>query len=274
MRHWIDSTTFSDVPSENDTSSVPAARPDRATPDRRTRKREARRAHLLDLASDLVQQHGVQGVTMAALAEAADYAPASLYTYFSSRSALLAALQQRALEKLAAVAAEHVADWDAELAELDPPVDEATGALARLWAVSDLFLAAPRRYPREFRLQQELLVTPGAEDTSDAASVVPAAMATLDVPRRLLRHAVEVGALAEHEPTNDPLGEPVEGALTRTFAWIVALNGALLTDTLVTGLPTTGVSLGGELTRTLLLGWGADPALLTTARELARAWAR
>ena len=73
-------------------------------PDRRTRKRVARRDALLDLAADLVEREGVDGVTMAALAEAADYAPASLYTYFPSRSALLAALQQRALATLAEVA--------------------------------------------------------------------------------------------------------------------------------------------------------------------------
>ena len=73
------------MPSENVATTV----------DRRTRKREARRDALLDLADELVEQHGVGGVTMAALAEAADYAPASLYTYFPSRSALLAALHPR-----------------------------------------------------------------------------------------------------------------------------------------------------------------------------------
>ena len=39
-----------------------------------TRKRDARRDHLLDLAADLGDQRGVRNVTMAALAEAGDYA--------------------------------------------------------------------------------------------------------------------------------------------------------------------------------------------------------
>ncbi|MCB1261150.1 MAG: TetR family transcriptional regulator, partial [Acidimicrobiales bacterium] len=52
--------------------------------DRRSRKRAARREHLLGLAAQIVERDGVEGLTMAALAEAADYAPASLYTYFSS----------------------------------------------------------------------------------------------------------------------------------------------------------------------------------------------
>lgn len=209
---------------------------------------------------------------MAALAEAADYATASLYTYFPSRSALLAALQQRALEKLAAVAEEHVADWDTALDAVSPAPGARVAALARLLAFSDLFLAAPRRYPKEFLLQQELLVNTDVEETADAATVVPSAMAVLDVPRRLLAQAAEVGALRECEPARDPLGEPVDVALLRTLAWVVALNGALLTNRLSTGLPTTGVALGDELTTALLLGWGADPADLANARTLARDW--
>lgn len=246
--------------------------------DRRARKRAARRDHLLDLAADLVELHGVDGVTMAALAEVADYAPASLYTYFSSRSALLAALQQRALATLADIAHQRVAAWDRELAQRPMPADASAAdraarveALARLWAFSDLFLAAPHEHPREFRLQQQLLVTPGAEDTSDAASVVPSAMAVLDVPRQLLAEATDRGALAAHEDRRDPIGEPIGGDVLRTFAWIVALNGALMVDALTTGLPSTGGALGAELTSALLTGWGADLAERDEARSLADA---
>ena len=79
-----------------------------APTDRRGRKRAARRARLLDLAAEIVEDAGVAGLTMAALAEAADYAPASLYTYFASRSALVAAVQERALVSLGAVAERHL----------------------------------------------------------------------------------------------------------------------------------------------------------------------
>lgn len=255
MTGFLDAITFSDVPSKN-----------AATSDRRTRKRVARREHLLDLAAEVVDRDGVAGLTMAALAEAADYAPASLYTYFSSRSALLAALQRRALATLARVAEDHVAHWDDELAGHEPSVR----ALARLWAFSDLFLSAPDRYPREFRLQQQLLVTPGSEDTQDAASVVPTAMVVLDVPRRLLGDATDVGALAAGEPGTDPVGQPLDPTTVRTFAWIVALNGSLMVDGLTTGLPSTGAALGGEITASLLRGWGADPSLSRTAHAVAR----
>ena len=250
------------MPSENVTASGSA--------DRRTRKREARRDHLLDLAADLVDAHGVDGLTMADLAEAADYAPASLYTYFSSRSALVAALQERALRTLGAVATEAADAWDraAEAADLAPDV----AALARLCAFSDLFLAAPERHRREFRLQQQLLVTPDVEEAADAGTVVPVAMHVLGVPQRLLADAAHVGALRGDHPVADPIGGLVEVALVRTLAWVVALNGALLTDGLVTGLPTTGVALGSQLTDALLVGWGADPAQLRAARSASASW--
>ncbi len=223
----------------------------------------------MDLADDLVERDGVDGVTMAALAEAADYATASLYTYFPSRSALLAALQQRALATLATVATDHVAAWDAALGR--PTDGHAThaAALARLVAFSELFLTAPEHHPREFRLQQQLLVTPGAEATADAASVVPAAMVVLAVPRQLLADAVDCGALEPGRPTTDPVGHPLEPTLVRTFVWVVALNGALMVDSLTTGLPVTGSALGDELTASLLRGWGARADDLATARVLA-----
>jgi AcrR family transcriptional regulator len=253
------------VPSENATTSVFAG-PD--VGDRRTRKREARRDHLLDLAADLVDAHGVEGVTMAALAEAADYATASLYTYFPSRSALLADLQHRALVVLGRVAEAHAAAWDRVLAEPPAPAAE-VAALARLCAFSDTFLAAPSAHPREFRLQQQLLNAPGVEDAADARRVLPAALHVLNVPQRLLAAAAEVGALRPGGPLADPLGQPVDDALARTFAWVLALNGALLADGLVTGLPAPGAALGSALTDALLVGWGADPDHLAEARRLA-----
>lgn len=253
------------MPSEIDvaTNQVPL--------DRRTRKRLERRDHLLDVASDLVADGGVSGVTFAALAERSDYAPASLYTYFPSHSALLAALQQRALERLAAVAVHHVASWDDAL-HLD---DSAafTGsphdALARLWAFSELFCSAPERFPRDFSLQQEMLVHPSLETVDDARGVVPAAMRVLDVPRRLLADARVARAVDAADPPTNAIGEMVDLDLTRTLGWVVALNGALLTDALTTGLTVTGRQLGAEITATFLRGWGASVDDVERARRAA-----
>ena len=240
-----------------------------SAPDRRTRKRDARRDHLLDLAAEIVDQAGVDGLTMAALAQAADYATASLYTYFNSRSALLAALQQRALLLLHDLAEERLAQWQAALRIAKPPPTDQVASLAMLWAFSDLFLSAPQTHPREFRLQQQLLVNAGAENTADAAGVVPVAMLVLDVPRRLLAAATMSGALHEQPFTSNPLEEVLEGSMLRTFAWVLGLNGALMADGLSTGLPTTGAALGEVLTQGLLQGWGASPNDSAIARSVA-----
>ncbi len=261
-----EAVTFSEVPSENVIHSTVVA------DDRRSRKRAARAEHLLELAFDLLEEGGIAAVTMTALAEAADYAPASLYTYFSSRSGLLAAMQRRALAVLHEATAAAAERWQAALAAQPSPPTPATASLAPLFGFSDLFLAAPRAYPREFVLQQQLLVTADAEEAVDAATVVPAAMGVLAVPRGLLAAAVAAGALEAPADTVDPLAEPVDGSLVRTFAWIVALNGSLLVEGLATGLPTTGAALGAELTASLLRGWGADPTDLTAARAIADGW--
>jgi len=241
--------------------------------DRRTRKRDARRQDLLDLALELSDRLGVEGVTMAALAEAADYATASLYTYFESRSALLAALQQRALETLGTVTEDALAAWEATLAAAaaTPPGPQ-VAALTRLWVFSDLFLAAPHTHTREFRLQQQLLAAPGVQETGDALTVLPAAMSVLDRPRRLLADAVAAGALAPHDPATDPIDQPLDGDLLRTLAWVSALNGVLLLDGLGAGVPTTGAALGGELSEALLRGWGAKADHLRAARTATHGW--
>lgn len=257
------------MPSENVDTSIHDASTE---PDRRTRKRAAKRNDLLDLALDLSERLGVEGVTMAALAEAADYAPASLYTYFPSRSALVAAMQQRALHTLGGVAESTLQAWELEAGARPDPLPGEVAALARLWVFSDLFLAAPESHAREFRLQQQLLATPKVQEANDAATVVPAAMSVLDRPRRLLADAVAAGALAAHEPGTSPVDTLLDGDLLRTLAWVTALNGGLQLDDLGIGVPTTGAALGHELTRALLHGWGADPDALAAARTASDHW--
>ena len=243
-------TTFSEVPSEN------------AVVDRRGRKRAARRDALLDLAGDLVAAGGVHALTMTSLAQAADYAPASLYTYFPSRSALIATLQEQALLRLAAAARTAVERWDDDLRAVGTGTDDPGGALARLWAFNDLLVRAPAEHPRDFALQQELLVAVDAETDDDAARVVPSAMAVLDVPRTLLLRAAGAGAI-----TNE-----ADEQVGRTLAWVAAINGALLAGRVRSGLAVGPTSLAESISRSMLVGWGAPIDLVDSARVLALRW--
>ncbi len=52
---------------------------------------DARKRQIVDVALDLVQKHGLQGVTMARIAAGAGIRQASLYTHFESRQAILLA---------------------------------------------------------------------------------------------------------------------------------------------------------------------------------------
>jgi AcrR family transcriptional regulator len=236
--------------------------------DRRARKHTDRREALLATAAELIERNGVAGFTLAALAEAADYAPTSLYTYFPSRSALFAELQRRALATLGAFAEETAREWDVILARL-PVRDRRAADLARLVAFSRLFVTAPEHHPYEFRLQQQLLVTPNVEEPADVAAVVPAALAVLAVPRRLLEQAVKAGVLDAHDPLLGPNHQPFDVHTERTLAWVVALNGGLLLNEVPFDLSLTGAQLGEILTDSLLRAWGATPMRIKRARELA-----
>jgi len=90
---------------------------------------EARRAQILDLAEAIVEQEGVDALTMRRLAEAADMKAPSLYKHWPDKDAILAALQDRALASMGAALHDALGDGDGDgdLAAL--------GAAYRGWAL-------------------------------------------------------------------------------------------------------------------------------------------
>jgi AcrR family transcriptional regulator len=60
--------------------------------ERRERRRLALREAIVDAARTIVREEGLRALTMRRIADAIDYAPASLYAHFPSREALLAEL--------------------------------------------------------------------------------------------------------------------------------------------------------------------------------------
>lgn len=233
--------------------------------DRRTRKRIARRRELLDIAADLWDEGGPEALTLAAIGERADLTAPSLYTYFPSKSAIVAALQREALEVLAQVAREAVGSWQAP-ADAEPQAV----ALARLVAFSDLTMSGPAKYPREFGLQQRLMANPGLQDLDDAAGVLPAALGALTVPVQLIDQAVRAGALGDVGAGAS--ADSGDSSMVRAVRWLAALNGVLATDSLPVGVPADGHTMGRLLSGDLLRGWGANPERLTEAVALADDW--
>ena len=215
--------------------------------DRRERSREQKRLRYLAAAGRVIDRDGLAGVTMQALADELDCAIGTIYTYFPSKAALLAALAQQAVEALQGsyVTARHT--WDAYLES--ERIDAELVPLVRLLAYAAYFSAASVVLADEFALQQALLSDPVASDPTDRSGPsLGVVRSLLDQPRELIDDAVEAGVL-----------DPAD-ALERALRWLAALNGVLRVEVLA---PLDrhlfrGTHLARSLTEDLLVGWGAS----------------
>src|SRR5215204_997252 len=97
---------------------------------RRARNRLARHRSYLRAAQVIVARDGVEGLTMQRVADHLDCAVGTIYTYFPSKSALIAELQRTAIEKLTSSYLVVRADTD-RLLDADEP-SARIRALARL----------------------------------------------------------------------------------------------------------------------------------------------
>ncbi len=94
----------------------------------RDRRYDRTRQQILDAARNLLLTKGIEGISMRALAEEADYSPAALYTYFANKEEIIEALRQEAWEMMAAF-------------EPEPPP-------AGVPSLADLYVHAGRNYIR------------------------------------------------------------------------------------------------------------------------------
>jgi AcrR family transcriptional regulator len=214
--------------------------------DRRERTRDKKRQRFLDAASRIIDRDGLGGVTMAAIADELDCAVGTIYGYFPSKAALVAALSQQAIATLRASyqAGRHGCD-DFLVSEA---VEPELVPLVLLQAYTGFFAAASVVLADEFFLQRALLTEAvGSDPAEEARPSREVLMALLEDPRRLIADAVEAEVLED--------GDAVERALR----WVGALNGVLVMDGLA---PLDrhlfrGAHLARALTADLLVGWGA-----------------
>jgi len=224
--------------------------------ERRVRSRADRRDAFLEAARQLIEEHGIDALTVKSVADRVDAAVGTLYTYFPSKGALIAALQVAAIERLGAAYTQAADDLDSELAAWGVDVD--TAALTRLVAVGRSLIAVVEVLPEEFRLQQRLLNDRADYDDRDVALVVPVAYAVLARPERLLRDAVALGVLEAGD------------SFDRTITWVAGINGVLTLGSLAVSVAAgfAPASLADMLHLSLLRGWGADPGLLAASEAL------
>jgi AcrR family transcriptional regulator len=214
----------------------------------RERHRKKRHQEFLETALRIVVTEGVDALTMQRVTSELRCATGSIYGYFPSKGALIAALQQEALVGLAG----SLQASQAYLAELLVGRDDQFASLARLVTASRFWVAAEQVFPQEIALCRQLFTSPAPVIYADeeAPAAVSPAIALIGVAGGLFDAAVATGALRP--------GDSFDRAT-------IVLAGA------------TGVLLGSGLARwdarllearrmadsmltDLFLAWGADPA--------------
>jgi AcrR family transcriptional regulator len=230
---------------------------------RRARNRLERHRAFLQEAKAIVAAEGLDALTMARLADRLDCAVGTAYTYFPSKSALVAEVQRDAIETLTESYVLFRARFDAQVAASGPPEDVA--AAAHLVGFARFWIATLTAYPEEARLLQVLMADPGTDTIvdDDLNRVVPAAM-------RLLEHARDAFAAARVAGLLSAGADPGTVDMERTVVLAATLNGVLLLDRLARVDPTLldGHRLALATTLDLLRAWGAEDGALAAAGAL------
>jgi AcrR family transcriptional regulator len=229
---------------------------------RRASERDARMAWILDAALDLAVEEGFEAVTTTRLAERLGYTVGAFYRYWPSVDELLAALHRRTAELF------YDAMWAAwipareALAETARRRSPRVRALAQLCLLLLLYRRLADAHPKRFELVGQL---------------VTRSWRWIDEPMQrrldalvLPRVAEVIGAVAAAEEARALA--PGETPLRTMTLW-VGVHAALATGTLAAKHPDllSRDALVLSMIRSLLLGWGAAPADLDTALELAEA---
>lgn len=106
-----------------------------------TSRRDARRARnqaaILDAAYELVDQHGIDGLVMRDLAKRSDFSMATIYKYFDSKDAIIAALRERGFE---------VAD------SIAPPLNPDLTYAQQCYQAAQHYLSFAAEYPTYYQL--------------------------------------------------------------------------------------------------------------------------
>ena len=125
---------------------------------RRAKRRAFRKDEILRTALELVTEGGLDAVTTTELAKRTGAALGALYRFFPSKAAVIAALQERALEQLSDDLRAAVDETRARSLLLPPRAR----ALAPLISMADAFFAQHAKQPARFRLIDEIISKPAA----------------------------------------------------------------------------------------------------------------
>jgi len=193
-------------------------------PDRRARRRQETIEEILDIAVDLMSEHGVNGLALAEVARRLGVQPPSIYKYFPSISAVYDALFERAASENLEVLREAMARGEPGLDALTTGL-EASGrwvlknqALAQLlfWRPVPGFEPSPEAFaPSE---ENAALQQPAIADAVAAGQLGPEALKDAGVMVSILIKGVLTQAMA-----NEPHLDWDEGRFTAIFPKLMKL---------------------------------------------------
>jgi AcrR family transcriptional regulator len=231
---------------------------------RRARNRLERHGAFVRAAKRVAFTEGLASLTMQRLADEVDCAVGTVYTYFPSKSALVAEVQREAIELLD----ESCARFEVAFAERNGRAVPAVRHLALVAGYARFWVDTFDTFPEEARLLQLLMSAttidqPTVIDDVDVSRVVPAALKLLGRMEVALEQATAAGALDDGD------------AMERTIVLVASLNGVLLLDNVARVDPDLfdGRRLARTLVEDLLRGWGADGRSLSAAVDRVAAMA-
>lgn len=225
--------------------------------DKRKVRHDRKRQKLLDEAMALVVEDGMEGLTIARLANRIGGSVGALYRYFESKEELVVGLQEMAIADFRGFLDQRLSTQDAALAAGTAP---RVAALTRIMAAVQAYVDHADASPQPHRLVDLFLSMPDAVLSDEDAKAVGQRVVApiLEIVGGLLAQAVGVGAL---QPGH------VEQRTHLAWAFVHGLDHFRKRDRL------NGEHLQVQILlplamRTLLGGFGAQAADLDAAEKL------
>jgi AcrR family transcriptional regulator len=224
---------------------------------RRERNRQQRIQEILDTSLVIIEAEGLEALTIQRLAKDMGWAMGAVYRYYSSKDALLAAVERQAIRIFRdelALAREHAKS------RLAGDESGATALALLLW-MSKSYLRLSQERRGAFRLMSLMLGDPNPVLSDEETAAVLGAMMPLLEDIALLFEEAETAFALDH-------GEAME----RTILFWLAGHGVIQTDKLsrVGNTPFNTEPMLDEMAATLLKGWGAQDVMLWEASQLVR----
>ncbi len=220
-------------------------------------RHEITRKTILDEAMSMLIKEGFDGLTINKLAKQVGYTPGALYSYFSSRDALIAELQGQIF---ALFAADYAASSRALSVQLSAPkVKGETAVLAELINLASTYIGFAHDHSAQHAFLSRMIGDPKplVADTAASAALTTAVPLIQQIVGIFAR-AVKDEALRSEEP------------IALAIIYISAIQGVLQTKKIVRFLPgeveVSKLALDSAIT--LLRGWGANKKKLKQAVEL------